>query len=133
MRWAVSRPNTHRWARTSEERCEPDCSACTSPTARSSGRSSHSRKARSHAFGMTPLRASTEETTMTTTATQEDAAQEDVEAQVGALVERLFIGGGAAPAALSIHVGNQLGPGKEVSQGGAGTVAAVPRTPSRHP
>ena len=38
-----------------------------------------------------------------------NAPEDDVEAQVGALVERLFMGGIAALEALSIHLGTRLG------------------------
>ncbi len=57
---------------------------------------------------------------MTTTPTQED-----VEAQVGALAERLFSGGVAAMEALSIHLGTQLGLYRLLYEGGSSTAGEV--------
>jgi 2-polyprenyl-3-methyl-5-hydroxy-6-metoxy-1,4-benzoquinol methylase len=64
---------------------------------------------------------------MTTTPTQED-----IEAQVGALVERLFVGGIAALEALSIHVGHQLGLYRLLYERGPSTVAEVARAAGLH-
>jgi 2-polyprenyl-3-methyl-5-hydroxy-6-metoxy-1,4-benzoquinol methylase len=57
---------------------------------------------------------------MTTTETPVDA-----EAQVGALVERLFMGGIAALETLSIHIGNELGLYALLCDAGPSTVAEV--------
>src|SRR5438874_10087962 len=64
---------------------------------------------------------------MSTTETQEEA-----EAQVGALVERLFVGGIAALEALSIHVGTQLGLYQLLHERGPLTAADVARGAGIH-
>jgi 2-polyprenyl-3-methyl-5-hydroxy-6-metoxy-1,4-benzoquinol methylase len=64
---------------------------------------------------------------MTTTKTPVDA-----EAQVGALVERLFMGGIAAMETLSIHVGSELGLYALLYEQGASTSAEVARAAGIH-
>jgi 2-polyprenyl-3-methyl-5-hydroxy-6-metoxy-1,4-benzoquinol methylase len=56
----------------------------------------------------------------------------DVEAQVGALVDRLFMGGIAALEALSIHVGSELGLYATLYDAGPSTVAEVARAAGIH-
>jgi 2-polyprenyl-3-methyl-5-hydroxy-6-metoxy-1,4-benzoquinol methylase len=56
----------------------------------------------------------------------------DAEAQVGALVERLFMGGIAAMEALSIHVGSELGLYRLLHEQGPSTSAELARAAGIH-
>src|SRR4051812_35750710 len=66
---------------------------------------------------------------MTTT----ESAPTDIEAQVGALAERLFFGGIAAMEALSIYLGAELGLYATLSEAGPMTAPELARAAGIHP